>query len=65
MAGTLGTLSAEHRQRYARDGIAFPIRVLSAEEAGVYRRACDKLESHLGGKPRTIERTYCGRRAEN
>src|SRR5262245_25953362 len=55
MAGTLAVLNAEQRRRYERDGIVFPIRVLSREEARKYRRACDELESHPGGKPRTIE----------
>jgi hypothetical protein len=48
-------LTESQRLRYHHDGIVFPICVLSRPEAAEYRRACDELESHLGGKPRTIE----------
>src|SRR5262245_15157385 len=48
-------LTDEQRRRYHEDGLVFPARVLSAEEVGEYRRACDELESQLGGRPRTIE----------
>jgi hypothetical protein len=48
-------LTSDQQRHYARDGIAFPIRVLSPSEAGVFRAACDDLESRLGGKPRTVE----------
>jgi hypothetical protein len=48
-------LAADLHQRYLDDGIVFPIRVLSSEEAQKYRRACDQLEVDLGGKPRTVE----------
>src|SRR5437763_9421203 len=48
-------LSEAERGRYDRDGIVFPIPVLSLDEAGQYRRACADLETRLGGKPRTIE----------
>src|ERR1043166_8116916 len=48
-------LSESQKSRYRRDGILFPLRVLAADEAADYRRACDELESRLGGKPRTIE----------
>jgi non-heme Fe2+,alpha-ketoglutarate-dependent halogenase len=41
--------------RYHRDGVLFPIRVLTASETQRYRDACDELEMSLGGKPRTIE----------
>ncbi len=40
---------------YAREGVAFPFRVLSAAETEQYRAACDELEAKLGGKPRTIQ----------
>ena len=43
------------RDGYLRDGLAFPIAALSVAEAQRYRAACDELEVHLGGKPRTIE----------
>ena len=48
-------LSEAQKHRYAHDGILFPVRVLSPEEALGYRAACDALEAQLGGKPRTIE----------
>jgi hypothetical protein len=48
-------LSAAQRSRYARDGIVFPVPVLSAGEVRKYRLACDELEARLGGKPRTVE----------
>src|SRR5262245_59399866 len=50
-----GTLTAAQRRRYERDGILFPLRVLSTVEAQAYRTACDELELLLGGKPRTID----------
>lgn len=43
------------RSTYEREGIVFPLRVLSASDALHYRTACDELETHLGGKPRTVE----------
>jgi hypothetical protein len=48
-------LTEAQRGRYERDGIVFPVRVLSPEEVRNYRQACDELEAHLGGKPRTVE----------
>src|SRR6266404_9296906 len=48
-------LTEAQQRRYRHDGIAFPMRVLSDEEAAEYRRHCDELEARLGGKPRTIE----------
>lgn len=48
-------LSEAQKLRYEQDGILFPVRVLSPEEALGYRAACDALEVQLGGKPRTIE----------
>jgi hypothetical protein len=48
-------LAAAQRRRYEQDGLLFPLRVLTSEEAGAYARACADLEAHLGGKPRTIE----------
>jgi hypothetical protein len=48
-------LTDDQRGRYHQDGLVFPVRVLSPEEVGRYRRACDELEARLGGKPRTIE----------
>src|SRR5262245_19549995 len=48
-------LTEDQAGRYARDGLVFPVRILAAEEAHRYRLACDELEAHLGGKPRTVE----------
>jgi non-haem Fe2+, alpha-ketoglutarate-dependent halogenase len=48
-------LTDEQRQRYREEGLVFPVRVLTREEADAYRRACDDLEAQLGGRPRTIE----------
>jgi len=41
--------------RYEREGIVFPIPVLSSREIDCFRADCDRLEEQLGGKPRTIE----------
>ena len=43
------------RARYDRDGLVFPIEVLTPQEAGRYRAACDELEARLGGRPRTVD----------
>src|SRR5262245_30199963 len=48
-------LTPNERQQFRDDGIVFPIRVLSAEQAQDYRRQCDLLEAQLGGRPRTVE----------
>jgi non-heme Fe2+,alpha-ketoglutarate-dependent halogenase len=48
-------LAAEQRSRFHEDGIVFPIRAFSADEADKYRRECDRLEALLGGRPRTVE----------
>lgn len=48
-------LSAQQQRQYRDTGIVFPIPVLSPDQAGHFRRACDQLEQQLGGKPRTIE----------
>jgi hypothetical protein len=48
-------LAAEQRSRFHEDGIVFPIRAFSADEADEYRRDCDRLEALLGGRPRTVE----------
>jgi hypothetical protein len=48
-------LTPYERQQFHDDGIVFPIRVLSAEQAQDYRRQCDLLEAQLGGRPRTVE----------
>src|SRR5207249_7027213 len=48
-------LTEAEQRRYERDGLVFPLPVLSPSEVGRFRAACDELEGHLGGKPRTIE----------
>src|SRR5438034_3868210 len=50
-----GMLSHQQIAEYRREGVVFPVRVLSAGGAATYRAACDELEARLGGKPRTIE----------
>src|SRR5262249_54033500 len=42
-------LSAEEVARYRRDGYHFPLRVLSADEAGGYRERLEAQEHSLGG----------------
>jgi len=46
-----GTVSHEQVEEYERDGILFPIVVLSLEEAAKSRSAFERLESRLGGTP--------------
>ena len=48
-------LTPEQQQQYRTAGYAFAIRVLSAAEADLYRGECDRLETLLGGRPRTVE----------
>ena len=48
-------LTADALRSYREHGIAYPIRVLFANEAAEYRRSCDELEAMLGGRPRTVE----------
>ena len=48
-------LTPEQQRHYRTAGFAFAIRVLSAAEAEHYRAECDKLETLLGGRPKTIE----------
>jgi ectoine hydroxylase-related dioxygenase (phytanoyl-CoA dioxygenase family) len=48
-------LTESQRQTYSRDGLLFPVPVLSPAETERYRAACDGLEARLGGKPRTVE----------
>jgi len=44
-------LSAEQVERYQRDGILFPIPVLSPEETAHYRAAFEEVAARLGGRP--------------
>ena len=55
MIAILKCLTEAERRQYADDGIVFPIRVLSPDEAQRFRAACDELENRLGGKPRTVD----------
>src|SRR5690606_2621269 len=48
-------LTDDQLTHFRRYGVAFPLRVLSAEQAARYRRECDALELSLGGAPRTVE----------
>jgi hypothetical protein len=48
-------LTEAQQCHYHRDGLAFPLAVLSPSEVQRYRAACDELETHLGGRPRTVE----------
>jgi non-heme Fe2+,alpha-ketoglutarate-dependent halogenase len=48
-------LTEAQRRQYRDEGIVFPVLALSPEEVLKYRQACDELEAHLGGKPRTVE----------
>ena len=48
-------LTPEQQRHYRTAGHTFPIRVLSAAEADLYRGECDRLETLLGGRPRTVE----------
>jgi non-haem Fe2+, alpha-ketoglutarate-dependent halogenase len=48
-------LTEAQQRRYQQDGLVFPVRVLSPDQVRTYRLACDELEAHLGGKPRTVE----------
>src|ERR671934_250969 len=48
-------LTEAQQRGYHREGLAFPLPVLSPPETRRYRAACDDLEARLGGKPRTVE----------
>jgi hypothetical protein len=47
--------TATQRESYFRDGIVYPIPVLTPEEVRRLRAECDGLEARLGGRPRTVE----------
>ena len=49
------SLTATQLCQYRREGLTFPVRVLSPLQARHYRTACDELEQRLGGKPRTVQ----------
>ncbi len=48
-------LASDQQSSFREHGVAYPIRVLSADEAAAFRRECDELETRLGGRPRTVE----------
>jgi non-heme Fe2+,alpha-ketoglutarate-dependent halogenase len=48
-------MDTEWQRDIAQQGLCFPINVLTIDEAQRYRRACDRLEDCLGGRPRTVE----------
>ena len=48
-------LTEDELDRYERDGVHFPIPVLSAEETSKYLDAANDLEERLGGRPHPIE----------
>jgi hypothetical protein len=48
-------LTREQKARYTRDGLLFPVPLLSDGEVRRYAQHCDELERLLGGKPRTVE----------
>jgi hypothetical protein len=48
-------LSPTQLSQYRRQGLTYPVRVLSAGQAENYRGCCDELERRLGGKPRTVQ----------
>ena len=49
-------LTQTQRRSYEEDGLVFPVCALSVDEARRAAAACDELERHLGGKPRTSRR---------
>jgi non-heme Fe2+,alpha-ketoglutarate-dependent halogenase len=46
------TVSPEQVEQYDRDGLLFPLLVLSPQEVLKFRAAFERLESHLGGRPK-------------
>lgn len=52
---TAAMKSSELRARYERDGLVFPVSIMTSEQASQFRQACDQLETRMGGRPRTIE----------
>jgi non-heme Fe2+,alpha-ketoglutarate-dependent halogenase len=55
----MSTLSPEAVARYRRDGFYFPIRVLSAAEAGAYRARLEAVEREQGGPLGGLLRQKC------
>ena len=48
-------LTSDQLRSFRERGIAYPIRVLAADEAAGFRAQSDALEMQLGGRPRTVE----------
>jgi hypothetical protein len=48
-------LTNEQQHDFEQQGIVYPLRVLSQDQANCYREECDRLEIQLGGKPRTVD----------
>lgn len=48
-------LTSGELDRYQREGILFPIQVLTTEEVSFYRAAVEDLEMRLGGRPKPSE----------
>lgn len=49
---SLRRLTPEQLDAYRRDGVLFPVPVLTAEEAARYRACLDELVARLGGQPK-------------
>lgn len=53
-ATTNKVVSPEDLERYQREGILFPIRVLSKDACSKFRSGFEELEAHLGGRAQTF-----------
>jgi non-heme Fe2+,alpha-ketoglutarate-dependent halogenase len=51
-------LSPEQVERYGRDGVLFPIPVLTADEVARFRGAFEELEEQLGGRRKPVGMTH-------
>lgn len=50
------TLTADQVQTYRRDGVLFPLPLLTAEEVAHFRSLHDQFDSHLGRKPKPTDK---------
>lgn len=55
---TDNSLSPEQIRQYERDGIAYPIRVMSVGEAQRFRAGFEELEAHLGRELKYVAMTH-------
>jgi non-heme Fe2+,alpha-ketoglutarate-dependent halogenase len=55
---TDNSLSPEQIRRYERDGIAYPIRIMSASEAQRFRAGFEELETHLSRELKYVAMTH-------